>query len=577
MRSFSRWTVAAGLLVGIGVAALAWVAARPASPPRYNVLLLSLDTVRQDVVGAYGRRPRRRPDLSPTPNLDKLAAEGVRMVDAIAPSPWTLPSHLSLLTGLLPLIHGVETEVGTLAESVPTLATILQGLGYRTAGYFSAPYLEPHWGFARGFDEYRPLYGAAVEQASARAAALRAEVEAAAAAGDWRRYDDLKRQQVQVVADLNRASEIAVTSDAVADAVITRMREVDATGSPWFVFGHFFDPHCDFVPPPPYDRMFDPDYTGTAVGTDCLAGAWVSVPDPEQPGGVIRRISDRDLEHVVALYEGEVAWVDSHVGRILQALDTLGAADRTLVVVVSDHGEEFFEHGGLGHRRNLAPEAIRIPMLLRLPGALPAGAAVPGVVSLTDVLPTVLQLLGVPYEPAPGSLSFLDLARGHGDAKDRSGMARLVTMFNGQVRVDSASDVAFRQVLVEDAFQRGDIKVTRRRRWPQFPTDLSESLRAILQPVTAREYAHEDLWWLDVARGPQEPDAARSESFADPAAKRTLDDFRQLYIAAAARRQRARSVVPLDMRARLESLGYVQAASSPAFPEPDVVLPPPGS
>ena len=156
VRSFSRWTVAAGLLVGIGVAALAWVAGRPASPPRYNVLLLSLDTVRQDVVGAYGRRPRRRPDLSPTPNLDKLAAEGVRMVDAMAPSPWTLPSHLSLLTGLLPLIHGVETEVGTLAESVPTLATILQGLGYRTAGYFSAPYLEAHWGFARGFDEYRP-------------------------------------------------------------------------------------------------------------------------------------------------------------------------------------------------------------------------------------------------------------------------------------------------------------------------------------------------------------------------------------------------------------------------------------
>jgi arylsulfatase A-like enzyme len=104
-------------------------------PPAYNVLLISLDTVRRDALGCYGASPVHAPGISPTPALDDLARQGVRMLDAYAPSSWTLPSHLSLMTGEPPLVHGVETEVGTLDPSSPTLAEILRQHGYRRSGY----------------------------------------------------------------------------------------------------------------------------------------------------------------------------------------------------------------------------------------------------------------------------------------------------------------------------------------------------------------------------------------------------------------------------------------------------------
>src|SRR5436305_13738046 len=139
--SMSRFAVAASFVI-----AAVGSCARTQRTPSYNVLLISLDTVRQDVLGCYGRRPRRAPDTSPSPALDQLAREGVRMVDAYAPSSWTLPSHLSMLTGQSPLVHGVETEVGTLDASSRTMAEVLTEHGYHTAAVYSAPYLEPHWG-----------------------------------------------------------------------------------------------------------------------------------------------------------------------------------------------------------------------------------------------------------------------------------------------------------------------------------------------------------------------------------------------------------------------------------------------
>src|SRR5436190_2588055 len=143
----------------LAAAVLAAAAGRAAAADRYNVLLVSLDSVRQDFVGCYGHRPRRAPDVPVTPEIDRLAALGVRMADAYASSSWTLPSHVSLLTGEPEVVHGVDTDQQSLDASVPTLAELLKRHGYRTAGVFSGPYLEPHWGFGRGFDRYRAAYG----------------------------------------------------------------------------------------------------------------------------------------------------------------------------------------------------------------------------------------------------------------------------------------------------------------------------------------------------------------------------------------------------------------------------------
>jgi arylsulfatase A-like enzyme len=550
----------------------ACVSKRPTVP--YNILLISLDTVRQDVLGCYGRRPRHAPALSPTPVLDGLAAEGVRMVDAYAPSSWTLPSHISLLTGQPPLVHGVETEGGTLARSTPTMAEVLRGHGYRTVGIYSAPYLDPHWGFARGFERYQPVYGAEVVTVAERSSKLRAETEARAAARDWAAYDRLKQQQVEVSQELNRRSEQAVTSDGVADAVVATLGDLKQAGKPWFVFAHFFDPHCDYVPPPPYDKRFDPDYTGTATGEGCMTGSWVGHPDPDRPGGIIRTVSQRDLEHVVALYEGEVAWTDAHVGAILRKLDDLDLARTTLVVVVSDHGEEFFEHGNIGHRRTLFEESVRVPMLLRLPGVLPAGTARRGPVTLTDVLPTVLDVLGLPAAKDVAGTSFVRLMQ-DGTAAGRTSLQRLVMMTTGNVQVDAGEPIPLRGIMVEDAFRTGALKLTRTRQWPQFPAGLRRDLNDILQAEAAKQYEQETVAWIDVERFADERPEQHSTRFADPGARTALDAFRREYSRLAPARKREESALPHNVRERLESLGYLERESGPTYPEPDVLLPPP--
>ena len=115
-------------------------------------------------------------------------------------------------------------------------------------------------------------------------------------------------------------------SEAVCDWLTQNRRR------PFFMFIHMWDVHFDFIPPPPYDRMFDPDYTGTATGENFFI-------NPE----VNPRMPKRDLEHIIALYDGEIAWTDEHVGKILDRLDTLNLSENTIVMLLSDHGEEFFE------------------------------------------------------------------------------------------------------------------------------------------------------------------------------------------------------------------------------------------
>jgi arylsulfatase A-like enzyme len=576
----TRAFVAAGAVALAVLAAVAFHRHRSASPPTpYNLLLISLDTVRQDVLGCYGHRPRHAPDRSPSPALDQLARDGVRMVDAYGSSSWTLPSHLSLMTGLTPLIHGVETEVGTLDPATPTMAEILQRHGYRTAGVYSAPYLEPHWGFGRGFDVYQAIYGKEVVAASQQASALRAEIERAAATADWAQYDELKRRQVSVEDDLNRSSERASTSDEVTDAARAQIERLSREGRPWFVFAHYFDPHCDYAPPPPYDSQFDPDYGGTMTGANCLREPSVAIPDPDRPGGLIRQASERDLEHIESLYEGEVAWVDAHIGALLQSLETLGLTRTTLVIVVADHGEEFFEHGNLGHRHTLYEESVRVPMLLRLPGVLPAGMAVRGPVSLADVLPTALDVLGLPSQSTPGATSFLPLVRGTVDATGRAVLGRLVMMFGGDVEVDTGEHVAMRQVMVQDTFRQGPIKITRTRAWPQFPTSATPELQAVFQREAAAQRQREQLSWIDVERFPDEPEAQQSTVFTDPGARAALDAFRAEYAALLPLRSHPHDATPLpeNVRQALQNLGYVPPSGGPSFPEPDAVLPPPGN
>jgi len=548
--------------------------ARPRTDAPYNVLFLSLDTVRQDVLGAYGHQPRHAQGVSPSPMLDQLAREGVRMTDAYSSSSWTLPSHMSMMTGRPALAHGVETESGVLDPAIPTMAEILSNHGYRTVGIYSAPYLDPHWGFGRGFESYTPVYGEEAADVSRRAAALRDDIDLAAAAAEWPRYDDLKRQQAALETELNDRSQTVITSEQVAAATVARLEDFAREGRPWFVFAHFFDAHCDYVPPAPYDTRFDPDYTGTFSGKGCMGGPHVGTPDPQQPGALLRTLGERDLEHAFALYESEVGWVDDHVGVVLRALERLKLAEQTLVIVVSDHGEEFFEHGGLGHRRTLYEEVVRTPMLLRMPRVLPVNRTIAGPVSLADLLPTTLDLLGIPHQASPGSVSLWPAIRDDVPA-EHSPLLRTIMMFGGEVAVDAGDPVVLRQVMVQDGFRHGPIKITRQRSWPQFQAGVAPNVQAVLQQEAARQYERETLRWMNVADHPDEPADRWSTDFSDATARAALTAFRTAYERALEHRPppAQSSTLPHNVRSALESLGYIERSTGPAFPEPDLVLP----
>ncbi len=262
---------------------------------RPNVLLISLDSVRRDMLGCYGARFAGR---SPSPNLDRLAAQGVRIENALSSTSWTLPAHATLFTGVSEFVHGVEQDGQRLGEEFPTLAEHLRDAGYRTAGVYSGPYLDPRFGFGRGFERYRAGYGPELA-AAARQAALALERVRATAQTDAGETS-ARAQNLAAVeenARAERALEVASHRDssahAVSDLVLAELGASDER--PFFLFAHYFDAHYDYVPPPPFEREFDPDYAGAADGRDFVR----RLAAPERSAG--------DVQHLRALHAGERA------------------------------------------------------------------------------------------------------------------------------------------------------------------------------------------------------------------------------------------------------------------------------
>ena len=387
-----RHWLGCGLLLGL----LGCAPDDEAQPPRtpesvQNLLLISIDSLRADHLSAYGyERPT-------SPNIDRLAREGVLFETMVADSSWTLPTHLTLLTGLSSWAHGVVTDDRRLPQGVPTLASILRDHGYETEGLASGPYLHPIFGFDEGFDRYELLVETPLDDEGMTAERLgsvpgvRAALEAS-----------------------ERRARGGRTSEPLAQGVERAVAR--AAGRPFFVFVHMFDVHYDYDPPEPYWRRFDPDYDG-----DLSPHGFIENPR------IHRRMPARDLEHVIARYDGEILYTDEHVGRMLDVLELYGVADRTIVAVVGDHGDEFFEHGEKGHRHTLYDEQLLVPFVLWGPGALPAARRVGMQVRMSDVAPTLLAVLGVPAPEPISGRSLLPWVTGGEEERDLPALSTLAT------------------------------------------------------------------------------------------------------------------------------------------------------
>ncbi len=335
------------------LASIALAGCRPApAPPPERVLLISIDTLRADHLGTYGySRPT-------SPGLDAFGKQGVVFTDVTTPSPWTLPSHASMLTGLYPGRHALLSSRTRLADSVVTLAEHLGAHGFTTAAMVNSRYLSPALGLDRGFTHFRYLPEVMSQREPTR---------------------------------------------AITDQALAWVEEL--RGKQWFMFVHYYDVHSDYGALPEYEAQFVRPYTGAIDGSTAQL-----LRMREQR----TQLADADVAHLVDLYDAGIRQMDDEVGRFLRAI---GDDPGLLVIVTSDHGEELFDHGSLLHGRTQYQELVRVPLLMRGAG-VPPGVRVAGTASLVDVMPTILQAVGV---PAPAALDGIDLAqawRGQAQALD---------------------------------------------------------------------------------------------------------------------------------------------------------------
>jgi len=338
LRLCSRLLLAAAVVAGCG----------GGPPPAPNVVLISIDSLRPDHLGVYGY------DRDTSPHLDALAKSSVVFERAWSTSSWTLPPHVSLLSGLHSNAHGVTRWKRRIPAALPLLPELLAARGYRSAAVVSGMLLHRRYGFDRGWVDYR---------------------------------DDLVGPHV--------AMHSLVSSELVHARAL---EQLDRLGSgPFLLFLHYFDVHYDYAPPPPWDRHFDPGYDGALSGADFARSTLFQ-----------RDLSPRDLEHLEALYDGEIRWVDHWLGRLFAELERRGLAESTLVLVLADHGDEFYDHGRLGHAKNLYDSTLRIPLIVRFPGGRHGGRRIAAPVSLVDVAPTILRAAGL---EVPASWPGRDLAR----------------------------------------------------------------------------------------------------------------------------------------------------------------------
>lgn len=325
--------------------------------PRH-VYLIVVDTLRGDAVSYDGAR---------TPHLDALAVDSVVFRNAMSQAPWTIPAMTSMLTGQSPLVHWCIHRWSRVPRSIPTLAERMREAGYNTAVVGRNPVLGEATGIHRGFDRYawhpRPGGGGA--------------------------FGNL----LLSYRDPLRFSWSGELAEATTTHLIDEALAVTAAAheAPLFLWLHIFDPHLPYSPPAPYlgDAQPPSDRFGYAVGFDDFEAIRAGIVAPNA----------EERAWIRALYDAEVRYVDAEIGRFISHLKNAGLYDDALIVVASDHGEEFWEHGAFEHGHSLFRELLHVPLLVKLPRQEFAQAS-DAMVSTTAIAPTILDLCGIPFEPA---------------------------------------------------------------------------------------------------------------------------------------------------------------------------------
>lgn len=333
-RKLLRYGLYGGLTTGL--LPCLWVSgcSNPRRGERPNIILISIDTLRADHLGCYGYK---RPTSA---FLDEFSSKSVLFEDVTAPAPWTLPSHGSMLTGYYPSRLGLTSHNSILGEDAETLAMLLSNRGFATGGVVNSLYLSKEYGFARGFEQFKYVPESHQPQGAAGAIINLAK--------QW--FDRHRDRQ-------------------------------------FFFFLHLYDVHSDYRSMPEYTNRFAGKYSGKVNGSTAQLLAFREGQFP---------LDSNDREHLIDLYDAEICQLDEKLGVLFDYLRGLGVLDNSYVIITSDHGEEFLDHGGVLHGRTQYQELIHVPLLIAGPG-IPKGRRIKNTASLVDVTPTVLGLVGAEH------------------------------------------------------------------------------------------------------------------------------------------------------------------------------------
>jgi arylsulfatase A-like enzyme/uncharacterized membrane protein YbhN (UPF0104 family) len=346
-------------------AAPATNAAKKLANGNSNVLFIVVDTLRADHLPAYGYRAGK------TPALDAFARESLRFEHAYANASWTRPSFASLLTGRYASSHGVMSKASSLPDEAVTVSEAFSAAGYRTGGIVTNYNIAPFFNFGQGFDEFHylaPNFLFGASDTSAKLSLLQI----------MRRVDEKARSA------LGRSEPGSAYQDAaVVNQQIRGFLDRQERGHPWLLFVGYMDPH-------------DPYYEHPYNGVGYSRAAHVK-PAPSE------------AEPLRKLYDGEITFWDEHFGALIADLKKRGLYDDLTIVVTSDHGEEFMEHGGFWHGTTLYDEQLHVPLFVKLPGGKDGGSVLSHWVESVDIMPTLLARHQL---PVPEAVQGIDLFRG---------------------------------------------------------------------------------------------------------------------------------------------------------------------
>ncbi|HKP57081.1 MAG TPA: sulfatase [Polyangiales bacterium] len=347
----------------------------PARSPAYekkpirNVIVMLIDTLRADKLKNYNPQSRVR-----TPGLARFLADAVTMKDARTQECWTKPSVATLLSSLFPWQHNAFSDSSRVPESVELLPEYFGKRGFRTAAFIANGYVSDKFGFGQGWDDYRNYI---------------------------------------------RENRRSIAQEVAAD--VLQWLDARPQQKPFFLYVHTIDPHVPYRPPKSFLSMYDPDPYGGPVDFSRTNELLEQIKIGKLP------LNARDKVRLEALYDGEISYHDVHFAAILDGLDKRGLRDDTMVVVTADHGEEFWDHGSVGHGHSNYDELLHIPLMVRIPGLTDGNAVLRGNVGLVDIAPTILDAMGLPIPDTMYGRSFLPELRGEGPAAPRASVSQFMS------------------------------------------------------------------------------------------------------------------------------------------------------